>query len=68
MSGGFMRRLSNLLRPRQAFTETDERSAAWLDHEEQRQMDEVRERLDRVREQLRSIDRRRSPRGTVSHG
>lgn len=35
-------------------------AAAWLAQEEQRQLDEVSARLDRVREQLAVIDRRRS--------
>lgn len=36
--------------------------AAWMDREEARQMQELRERLNRVREQLSLIDRRKSER------
>ncbi len=38
-------------------------AAAWLDREEQRKLEQVRARLERVSETLMSIDRRKEPRG-----
>jgi hypothetical protein len=54
--------LKRLLFPPPAVIEDE--TLEWLDREERRQMEEVRDRLDRVRDQLLTIDRRRHERPT----